>query len=102
MIPNIAGRLKRIIIIMSNHELKWIITNDFGGGDSVAIEVKLEDMPYTAYIKWDGCCEITQVDACKGPDGLENDSFHICDIPRFIRVLQSLEDFRMDNINGAE
>lgn len=83
-------------------ELKWIVTDDFGGKDNVALIVKLAGCDYEAYIKWDGCCEITQVDFCKGQDGLEDQHFHICDVPQFIKVLQSLEDFRMNNIKGAE
>ena len=54
----------------------------------------IEDWDYTAYIKWDGYCEI------KG-NGKQID-IHICDVPQFIEVLQSLEEFRMKNIKGAE
>jgi len=77
--------------VTETKELNWIITNDFDDGE-IALEVRLEDWDYTAYIKWDGCCEI------------KNDSInvHICDVPQFIEVLQSLEEFRMNNIEGAE
>ena len=88
--------------MIESEKLKWVITNDFGGKDNVALEVKLEGWDYTAYIKWDGCCEITKVNACKGKDGLEDETTHICNIPQFIEILQSLEKFRMDNIDGAE
>jgi len=87
---------------MSKEELKWIITDDFGGKDTVALKVKLEGWDYTAYIKWDGCCEITKVNACVGKNGLEDETTHICDVPQFIEVLESLEAFRMANIEGAE
>lgn len=83
-------------------ELKWVITDDFGGKDNVALKVKLEGWDYTAYIKWDGCCEITKTNACKGEDGLEDETTHICNVPQFIKILQSLEDFRMNNIEDAE
>jgi len=84
-------------------ELKWVITDDFGKGKKgSALCVKLEGWDYTAYIKWDGCCEITKVNACRDKDGLEDETTHICDVPQFIEVLQSLEDFRMNNIEGAE
>lgn len=90
------------MIETTKQQLNWLITNDFGGKSPVALEVKLEDWDYTAYIKWDGCCEITKVNACMGKNGLEDDSIHICDVPQFIEVLQSLEEFRMENIEGAE
>lgn len=83
-------------------ELKWIITDDFGGEGNVALKVKLEGWDYIAYIKWDGCCEITKVNACMDKNGLVDETTHICNVPQFIEVLQSLEDFRMKNIEGAE
>ncbi len=75
-------------------KLNWIITDDFGGKDNVALSVKLEGWDYEAFIKWDGCCDI------RGNNGLIDS--HICDIPQFIEVLQSLEEFRMKNIKNAE
>ncbi len=78
----------------NKQKLEWVITDDFGGKDNVALMVALKGWDYTAYIKWDGCCEI------KG-NGKQID-MHICDVPQFIDVLQSLEDFRMSNIYCAE
>ena len=89
-------------MIESEEKLRWTIVDDFGGKDNVALKVKLDGWDYKAYIKWDGCCEITKINACKGKNGLEDDSIHICDVPQFIEVLQSLEAFRMKNIKGAE
>ena len=74
--------------------LNWKITDDFGGKDNVALSVDLEDYPYEAYIKWDGCCEVTNTET--------EERMHICDIDAFVKVLQSLEDFRLRNIDGAE
>ena len=82
--------------------LNWIITNDFGGNGNVCLDVKLEGTNYEAFIKWDGCCEITDKDALVSGGELFDSTFHICDVPRFIEILQSLEDFRMNNIDGAE
>ncbi len=82
-------------------ELKWGITDDFGGDDPRALIVQLEDMPYSAYIKWDGCCEITKT-FNEGYESEEKVRLHICDIPQFITILESLEDFRLNNIDGAE
>ena len=82
-------------------QLKWIVTNDFGEKESHCLEVKLEGFDYDAYIKWDGCCEIRR-HYNVGSKNQDTDQIHICDIPQFITILQSLEDFRMNNIESAE
>ena len=81
--------------------MEWEVTNDFGGVDNVALEVKLKDWGYCAYIKWDGCCEIYKT-INKGCPSEEIEQIHICDIPQYIKMLQSLEDFRMNNIDIAQ
>ena len=81
--------------------LDWKITNDFGGGDTSALEVELPDSGYSAFIKWDGCCEIKRIHN-KDHNSDSIDRIHICDVPQFIKILQSLEDFRLNNIEGAE
>ena len=85
---------------MAEPELKWVITNDFGGKDNVALEVELEGWEFRAYIKRDGCCEITKADHYAR--GKIDFRIHVCDVPQFIKILQSLEDFRVNNIDGAE
>ena len=86
---------------MPSLNLEWIITDDFGGDDPRALKVKLKGLPYKAYIKWDGCCEVTKT--FNEDTEIEEDvMLHICDIGQFITILQSLEDFRMTNIEGAE
>ncbi len=86
-------------------ELKWIITNDFGDKEPHCLSVRAEDGFYEAFIKNNGCCEITEFERYN-PETDENETeeftIHICDIPRFITMLQSLEDFRMNNIESAE
>ena len=86
-------------------ELKWIITNDFGDSPeerTCSLDVQLEGWNYSAYIKRDGCVDLVKKDSCVGPNGTEDEDIHICDIPQFIEILQSLENFRMNNIDGAE
>lgn len=86
-----------------NKEFNWIITDDFGDKSGVALIVQLKGWDYSAYIKWDGCCEITRKNDCIDEQGKSIDNtFHICDVPQFIKVLKSLEEFRMKNIDGAE
>ncbi len=87
---------------MSKKELKWIIIDKFGEEKPVCLTVRLDGFNYEAYIKWDGCVDFTKKDACMGSDGMEDEDIHICDIPAFITILQSLEDFRMNNIESAE
>ena len=52
------------------------------------------DEQYEVYMKWDGCIEIKEI----GDKG----SYHVCDVPRFIEQLQTLETYRMENIENAE
>ena len=82
-------------------ELKWKITDDFGKENPHGLQVELEDLPYKAYIKWDGCCEVTKT-FNEGTEIEEDVRLHICDISQFVTILESLEDFRINNIDGAE
>ncbi len=82
--------------------LNWIITNDFGKGkNALCLNVKLDEMYYDAFIKSDGCCEVRHY-LNIGHKTQDYDQIHICDIPQFITILQSLEDFRINNTKGAE
>ena len=87
------------VIVPTKQELKWVITNDFSKKEPCCLSVKLDGFEYDAFIKWDGCCEVRRYN--NGHQD-EYDQIHICDIPQFITILQSLEDFRMNNIVGAE
>lgn len=69
-------------------------------GDDVCLNVKHKEGFCKAYIKWDGCCEITQYEDEEMTK--EDFSIHLCDVPRFIAILQSLEQFRMEKIKDAE
>ncbi len=84
---------------MAKDKIRWKITNNFDKKEPTCLSVKLEDNYYKAFIKRDGCCEIY-----RHHNNCENDydQIHICSIPHFIKVLESLEEFRMDNIKGAE
>ncbi len=82
-------------------EWNWIITRGNKKDYLASLDVQLEGYPYSAYIKADGCCEIKRIHNKDTKTEME-DFIHICDIPQFIKILQSLEDFRMNNINGAE
>jgi len=79
---------------------EWVITNDFGDKEPQCLSVKAKDGFYEAFIKWNGCCDITEYETDQNKT--EEFNIHICDIPRFIKMLQSLEDFRMNNITGAK
>ena len=59
--------------------------------DSLCRMTRVDDM-YDVYMKWDGCIEITH----------DDQSFHICDVDRFIQQLEDIEEFRLKEIPGAE
>ena len=84
--------------------IEWDIENDFGDKGETALVVKSKELPYRAYIKWDGCCELYKHNYDNNGKLSRNDynQIHVCSIPRFIEILQSLEDFRINNIGWAE
>ena len=79
--------------------LKWFITDDFGEKeDRFALKVKLEGFEcLSAYIKRDGCCEIYR-EWNEGLKTQHTEQMHICDVSRFVTMLQSLEEFRVNNV----
>ena len=44
----------------------------------------------SAFIKWDGCCEVS---LCFNEN--DWDTIHVCSIPNFIEELQAIEEFRV-------
>jgi len=58
------------------------------------------DNAWEIELKWDGCINLWGLD-----DNLEVDPhqyMHICDVTKFIDMLSQVEQFRLDNIDGAE
>lgn len=72
--------------------MEWEID---GEEHSHAVSIKDVEGWYEAYIKWDGCCEVVQHYNTPGGDG-DSDQIHICDIPKFIEILQSIEKYRRE------
>ncbi len=85
---------------------EWVITDKREYAMDIDYVDKNGDVWYDAYIKWDGCCNVRHF--WNAPKNLQSDKeedyeqMHICDIPQFIKILQSIEDFRMANLETAE
>ena len=87
-------------IALSAKVEQWKIVNRFDSETPVCLVVKHITLPLKAYIKWDGCVEVTGFE--EGDRDTESYTVHMCDVDDYIAMLKSLEEFRMANIEGAQ
>lgn len=69
---------------------EWKIKGNIG---SHGVRIIGHEGWYEAYIKCGGCCEVVRY--YNQPEGEDYNQIHICDIPAFIEILQSIEKYRV-------
>jgi len=81
-------------------EIKIVKAYKGDDGENICLDVSVND-DYFIGLKWDGCINLWKTEA----DGITPDPcqyMHICDVTKFIDMLSQVEQFRLDNIDGAE
>lgn len=76
---------------------KWVIKakHKREDGGTAALELETEDQTFDVNVRWDGCMEI-HVYSTTEEDRKLADTFHTCDLNRFIGILQSLQEVCLD------
>ena len=83
--------------------MKLVITEKRGYSMNIDMQDKDGNVWYEAYVRSDGCCDVFRYYNHPKKDNEDDyDQIHMCGIPEFIKILQSIEDFRMANLETAE